>query len=177
MAGTKRYGIGIDLGTTNCAMSYWDSLDPEAGLQVFSLLQWHDSSQSVERSTLPSFTYALPKALVKKGSMQLPHEESGSVTHVVGEMAKNMASGEPGRVIHAAKSWLCHGGVDRRQPILPWHSEELLGDKRLSPVSVSAGYLRHLKEQWDYRMARHTEAYKFEHQQIVVTEGNNPITF
>jgi len=26
----------------------------------------------------------------------------------------------PGRLISSAKSWLCHSGVDRTAPLLPW---------------------------------------------------------
>src|SRR5690606_25228786 len=49
-------------------------------------------------------------------------------------------------MVSSAKSWLCHGGVDRQAPILPWGSE--LPDK-LSPVDAQAAILRHVREAWD----------------------------
>src|SRR5207245_8887338 len=53
----------------------------------------------------------------------------------------------PGRLVASAKSWLCHGGVDRTAAILPWGAAE--GVPRISPVDASARILRHLREAWD----------------------------
>ena len=50
-------------------------------------------------------------------------------------------------MIASAKSWLCHAGVDRRADILPWHAAEDV--ERLSPVEVSARYLRHIRDAWN----------------------------
>ncbi len=53
----------------------------------------------------------------------------------------------PGRMINSAKSWLCHSGVDRLVPLLPWHGAEDV--ERLSPVQVSARYLAHVRHAWN----------------------------
>ena len=58
----------------------------------------------------------------------------------------------PGRLISSAKSWLCHVGVDRTAPILPWGGGEDL--KKMSPLEVSAQYLLHIRNAWNFLMAR-----------------------
>ena len=51
------YSIGIDLGTTNCAMAY-TRLDSGGGeSQVFQIPQYETLGTMVEGSTLPSFLY------------------------------------------------------------------------------------------------------------------------
>src|SRR5262249_26646895 len=62
----------------------------------------------------------------------------------------------------SAKSWLCHAGVDRTAPILPWSSGD--GVPRISPVDASARILTHLREGWDASFPEPLAA-----QQIVLT--------
>ena len=56
-------------------------------------------------------------------------------------------------MIASAKSWLCHSGVDRTAPVLPWHGAADV--ERLSPVDVSARYLEHVRGAWDARFPEH----------------------
>ena len=52
-----KFSIGIDLGTTNCAMAFV-ALDGEASpSEVFPVPQWETLSALSESSTLPSFLY------------------------------------------------------------------------------------------------------------------------
>jgi hypothetical protein len=53
----------------------------------------------------------------------------------------------PGRLIASTKSWLCHPGVDRTAPVLPWGAPPDV--QKLSPVQASAMLLRHLSEAWN----------------------------
>jgi hypothetical protein len=53
----------------------------------------------------------------------------------------------PDRTVGAAKSWLCHSHVDRRQPILPWNAPEEV--PKISPVTASQRYLEHLVGAWE----------------------------
>src|SRR4029450_6587468 len=53
----------------------------------------------------------------------------------------------PGRLVASAKSWLCHGGVDRTAAILPWGGGEDVA--KISPVEASARVLAHLRDAWD----------------------------
>src|SRR5439155_13919944 len=54
----------------------------------------------------------------------------------------------PGRLVTSAKSWLCHPGVDRSAPILPWAAPADVN--RISPVEASASLLTHMKQAWDF---------------------------
>ena len=54
----------------------------------------------------------------------------------MGFFARDHGAMVPGRLINSAKSWLCHTGVDRTAPLLPWHGASDV--ERLSPVEVSA---------------------------------------
>ncbi len=69
----------------------------------------------------------------------------------------------PGRLINSAKSWLCHSGVDRTAPLLPWHGASDV--ERLSPVEVSARYLGHVRDAWNARFPR----YPLAEQELVLT--------
>ena len=51
------------------------------------------------------------------------------------------------RTVGAAKSWLCHSRVDRRQPILPWNAPEDVA--KISPVTAARHYLEHLVAAWE----------------------------
>ena len=67
----------------------------------------------------------------------------------MGFFARDHGALVPGRLINSAKSWLCHSGVDRTAPLLPWHGAADV--ERLSPVEVSARYLGHVRDAWDAR--------------------------
>ncbi len=67
----------------------------------------------------------------------------------------------------SAKSWLCHGGVDREAEILPWGVAT--GLPRISPVEATAEYLRHIRDAWNHQFAREDERSRLEEQEIVLT--------
>ena len=168
----SRYIIGIDLGTTNCALSYLDTLDLKKGIKVLSIPQWERDGALISSESLPSFCYLPPKNAYKKGEFKLPfvsYYGEDVESKVVGSYARRQMSLTPDRVIHAAKSWLSHRGVDSNEAILPWHSDTLIGDQRLSPIAVSALYLKHLKAVWDHEMASFEEAYRFVRQRVIIT--------
>lgn len=147
----SRYVIGIDLGTSNCALSY---IDTQAGLNTqpvsLPIPQWDSEGATVASAMLPSFYYLPVKAEHRRGQLKLPfHKDIEAPDFAVGRLARLKASQIPGRVVHSAKSWLCHAGVSREDRILPWHSDEVVGDERRSPIEVSAAYLEHLRLAWD----------------------------
>lgn len=189
MTKTPRYlfSIGIDLGTSNCALSYIDLAEwasapsaegkaafpdppgpPRSLSQILEIPQWETPSRSVTRKILPSF------ALIGGADgADLPPSASGPV---VGVLARDLSTREPGRIIASAKSWLTHAGVDRRAKILPWRSLEIPKEQKLSPVEASALYLRYLRETWDREMeerarqaGRNPAACRFDRQHIVIT--------
>ena len=51
-----RFSIGIDLGTTNCALAFVP-LDGEAKSEILAIPQWETLSTITESTVLPSFLY------------------------------------------------------------------------------------------------------------------------
>jgi molecular chaperone DnaK (HSP70) len=140
-----RYCIGIDLGTTNSAVAYVDTV---AGKQVeiFRVPQLVAEGTLAAQPTLPSFLYLAGEHEIAPGALALPWDSSR--TFAVGTFARVQGTRVPGRLVSSAKSWLCHGGVDRTAAILPWGA--LPEVKRLSPVEASARYLGHIREAWNH---------------------------
>ncbi|MEO6785025.1 MAG: Hsp70 family protein, partial [Chthoniobacteraceae bacterium] len=155
-----KFSIGIDLGTTNCAMAF-ESLDgADTRTQVFAIPQWEKPGALSEFATLPSFLY-----------LPAEHEaaELGGAGWVPGRFARKQAAELPGRVVHSAKSWLCHHSVDRNAPFLPWRSDALAVEQRISPVQASAILLQYLRAAWDAKFASDGAEFRFDAQEITIT--------
>lgn len=165
-----RYAIGIDLGTTNCALAFVD-LRAASRAEMLPLPQLQGFEAIVERALLPSFFYYCTEAEMDRPQVDpiagLASDEPTGF--VIGMMARDLTSARPERVIHSAKSWLAHGGIDREAPILPFGSDEIPADLRLSAVEASAAYLQYLRECWDHAFAHDDSANAFARQRIVVT--------
>jgi len=160
-----RYSIGIDLGTTNSAVSYFDLSGTEARGREQTMLpipQVTALGTVEEKLLLPSFLYLPNRDEFPPGSVGLPSDPKRS-EFVVGEFARKHGSKVPTRLVSSAKSWLCHPGVDRQSPILPWQAPPDV--QRVSPLAASAHYLRHLREAWDARYPNEP----FAEQEIVLT--------
>jgi len=155
-----RYCIGIDLGTTNSAVAY---VDTAAGkhVEIFPVPQLVAESTLGSLPTLPSFLYLAGEHEIAPGALALPWDAARRFA--VGTFARVQGTRVPGRLVSSAKSWLCHGGVDRTAAILPWGAPPEV--KKLSPVDASARYLGHIREAWNHT---HPDA-PFEAQDIVLT--------
>ena len=166
MSSDISYVVGIDLGTTTCALSYIDINSGSASPQTFAVPQWCEEGRWAALDTLPSFLYFAEKGLIKRGETRLPFHsiEREAPALMVGSLAKSRRLTHPDRVIHGAKSWLCHGGVDRRGSLLPWDSDTIIGSQRISPVDAIAAYAEHLKQAWNAQMP-----VRCEDQLVVVT--------
>lgn len=147
----SRYLVGLDLGTTNSAMAYVDTFEPVRQIQIFLVPQVVAPGLVESRETLPSFHYQPANGEFAADALRLPWPESGN--EIVGQFARDHGTLVPGRLISSAKSWLCHGGVDRNADLLPWQGAEDV--ERLSPVAVSARYLQHFRHAWDARFPQH----------------------
>jgi molecular chaperone DnaK (HSP70) len=158
-----RYLIGIDLGTTNSAVAFVDTGSARQRVQRFDLPQLVAPGEVQARSQLPSFVYLPGEHDLGPAETALPWGDQERV--VVGELARSQGARVPARVIASAKSWLCHGGVDRSAPILPWGSE--ITDK-LSPIDASARILAQIAAAWNHRHAG-APAADFAAQEITVT--------
>jgi molecular chaperone DnaK (HSP70) len=121
--------IGIDLGTSNCAIArVGDSGHPEN----LPITQAITASSEGEKSLLPSAIY-----LPAEG--EFPESSS---RQILGVFARERGALQPDRLIVSAKSWLCHPHADRRGQILPWGSTTI--DRKLSPLEASRDLLAHL---------------------------------
>ncbi len=156
-----RYLVGIDLGTTNCALCYVDTEQGDGSVQNFRIPQWVDFGQREPRETLPSFHYELT-ADELVGDHRLPWQDEPS-KFIVGVLARDAGYRHPGRRTASAKSWLSHDGVDRTAELLPWHGDADV--TRLSPVDASARFLDHLRAAWDHAHP----GYPLDQQDVVIT--------
>lgn len=146
----SRFVVGIDLGTTNSAVTFVDSSETTWRIRVFNILQPVSATESEALDTLPSFYYQTVPG-------------TANFDFCVGAYARDETAKTSGRGIASAKSWLCHAAVDRTAAILPWHGAPDV--RRLSPVEVSTEYLRHIRECWDKEFPEHPLA----DQDLVVT--------
>lgn len=173
----SRFVVGIDLGTTNCAMAYADThsqpirtsdpakaSDPFSRVEVFAIEQLVDFGVAEKLSTLPSFHYELaPRELEGIDPVYRFGATPATAHSIVGALARERVVQAPGRGFGSAKSWLCHGFVDRTSDLLPWQGDDSV--EKLSPVEASRRYLEHLRRQWDRRFPGHPLA----NQDVVVT--------
>src|SRR5262249_27831867 len=83
-----------------------------------------------------------------------------------GEFARHHGARIPGRLVSSAKSWLSNPQVDRTSPMLPWGAPPDV--PRLSPVEVSAHYLRHIVDAWNHAHGTNA-AEQLEEQTVVLT--------
>ena len=159
-----RFSIGIDLGTTHCALSYVDisECDGEQVTQSVLPIPQLTAPGSVESpGLLPSFIYLPHADELAAGDLSLPW--TAEQDFAIGEMARSRGAATPIRLVSSAKSWLCHAGVDRRAAILPNDAPPEV--PHLSPFEASQRYLAHLRAAWDQS---HPDA-PFVDQDIVVT--------
>src|SRR5262245_58678996 len=130
--------IGIDLGTTNCALSARD-LTSGSG-DVVPIPQLTAPGTVEERPLLPSFVYLAKEGEFPTGALAFAWDKKAA--YAVGEFARAHGAKVPTRLVGSAKSWLSHTGVDRSAGLLPWQAPEEV--ERISPVEASARYLKHL---------------------------------
>jgi molecular chaperone DnaK (HSP70) len=159
----SKFSIGIDLGTTNCAMAYVPLNETDSTSETFPISQWETQSSLTESLALPSFLY-LPR---EDEAIQLLGKGVVGREWIAGRFARRRATETPGRVAHSAKSWLCHHAVDRSAPFLPWRSDEIPVESRISPIRASALLLEYLRTAWNTRFAG--DGADFAQQEVTVT--------
>ena len=148
----SRYVVGFDLGTTNSAVTYVDTTEKPWQIRTFAVEQPVAPGQIEARETLPSFHYQPAPGELAADALKCPWNKE-EPSFAVGFFARDHGAMAPGRLINSAKSWLCHSGVDRTAPLLPWHGAADV--ERLSPVEVSARYLGFVRDAWNARFPRH----------------------
>jgi len=161
MTADPRYIVGIDLGTTNCAVAYIDTARSSEVLH-FPIPQVSREAAVSAHPTLPSFLYLPGPHDLPEGSLSLPWEREPAFA--VGQFARVQGARIPGRLVSSAKSWLCHAEVDRQAAILPW--DGLSEVQKISPVEAASRYLLHLRQAWLHEMGK---AHPLEEQHIILT--------
>jgi molecular chaperone DnaK (HSP70) len=161
----SRFSIGIDLGTTNCAMAYIDSQKEDGTAEVLNLPQIVQPGVYEDRKLLPSFLYLPQKGEFQNGAFKLPWGEEQPF--IVGEFAKTHGALVPTHLVSSAKSWLCHTAVNRRDKILPWKGND--ESNKVSPLEASTLYLKHLVNSWNAQFEAIDSDLKLEKQEVVLT--------
>ena len=163
----KRYVIGIDLGTTNSAVSYVDLAalspsDTSRPIKIFKIPQLTGAGEFNPVPVLPSFLYIPGEYDISGKSLKHPWKREKD--QFAGVFAREHGSAMPSRLVSSAKSWLCHARADRQAKILPWGGR---GVEKISPVETTAEFLRHIKKAWNYFVR--DEDFFLENQFTVIT--------
>ena len=162
----RQYVIGIDLGTTNSAVSYVDMAAVKENkknlVKVFHIPQLTGHGEFTKLPVLPSFLYIPGKYDISEQALRHPWKKREDL--FAGTFARDHGSKIPSRLVSSAKSWLCHQTADRRAKILPWGSE---GGEKVSPVTATSEYLLHIRNAWNYYVK--DEDKFLEHQFVVIT--------
>ncbi|MCK5099997.1 MAG: Hsp70 family protein, partial [Desulfobacteraceae bacterium] len=160
----KKFVIGIDLGTTNCSVSYVDlfKLEKKNRIRTFNIPQLTGQGEFSWGNSLPSFLYIPGEYDISKESLKHPWKKN--MDQFPGVFARDHGAKIPSRLVSSAKSWLCNPKVDREANVLPWGAE---GIKKVSPVTATAEYLKHIKNAWNHSVK--DEDLFFENQYLVIT--------
>jgi hypothetical protein len=163
---SKKYSLGIDLGTSNSSVSACEVEGGHAGgVDVTQVLA---PGVIGEKSLLPSSLYIPIAGEFEPGSLALPwHQSEEGDPAIVGNFARERGAQMPDRLVSSAKSWLCNPHVDRYAPILPWNSE--LKEGKVSPFEASRIYLAHMRHAVERHLARQEDGATLSDCQVVLT--------
>ena len=159
-----RFSLGIDLGTSNCAMALTD-LETDR-TEVLPIPQILAANQLGEKPTLASALYLPHPEEFRPGSFPLPWDDGGE-PGIVGQFARDHGALVPDRLVTSAKSWLSNPHIDPRQRTLPWRSDS--AEEKLSPFDASRRYLQHLKDAFLHTVHAQGRQWDLDDGQIVVT--------
>ncbi len=159
--GGPNFAVGIDLGTTHCALAV-GTIGSDERPETIGIPQVIEAGQTDTRELLPSFLYLPNEHEFGPGALGVPW--SSEQRFAVGQFARKHGAKVPHRLVASAKSWLCHDGVDRQSALLPWGASDEV--QRISPLDASTRYLQHLAATWAHARPN---AGPLREQQIVLT--------
>ncbi len=148
------YVIGIDLGTTNCAVASvglsshpTERQLPDIGkIEIFQIPQLIESNQIEARPLLPSACFLGSV----EGRERLPWENDqnrGNVQNIIiGAFASEFGSQIPTRQIISAKSWLTTSRGIKGEELLPIDGDVV----RYTPRQALSSILDHIRQAWNY---------------------------
>jgi Hsp70 protein len=161
---TARFSLGIDLGTSNCAMAL-TYLDTDR-TEIVPIPQILAANQLGEKPTLASALYLPHPEEFRPGSFPLPWD-NGLELGIVGQFARDHGALVPDRLVTSAKSWLSNPHIDPKQRTLPWRFDS--AEEKLSPFECSRRYLQHLKGTFLQTAQAQGREWELSDGQIVVT--------
>jgi Hsp70 protein len=161
---TTRFSLGIDLGTSNCAMALIDFETDRT--EVLPITQILAANQLGEKPTLASALYLPHPEEFPAGSFPVPWKGNWE-PGIVGQFARDHGGLVPDRLVTSAKSWLSNPHIDPKQRTLPWRSDS--AEEKLSPFEVSRRYLQHLKNAFLHTMQAQGRQWDLGDGQIVLT--------
>ena len=171
-----KYVVGIDLGTSNSAVSFAELAEVEAEgrpiIHVLEISQLVAPGDVQQRQLLPSALYEPSKVELDAQQTRMPWDEPDESANpkpnrIVGTAARKLGAKTPIRLVESSKSWLCHGGVNRTASILPWHAPDEV--PKMSPVDAASYFLRHVCAAWNSEKAADDAASMLDQQDIVIT--------
>jgi Hsp70 protein len=141
---SKKFVVGIDLGTSNCSVAVTKvSEKTEEEISVLTIAQVAGPGIFEEQLLLPSAIFIPTAEEFAQANFNLPWGKN-KLPYVIGNYARERGVETPDRLVVSAKSWLSNSKVDRQAQLLPFQSESVSSDIRLSPFSASVEYLKHL---------------------------------
>lgn len=153
--------IGIDFGTTHCTLAFHKIGEGVSEIQQFAIPQLMSPATLCEQHLLPSFLFFPPKEELDNHAASLVWDKSRQ--YCVGKFAQERGGELPLQLVASSKSWLCHSGINRRDPLLPLHWES--AESKVSPLQASSYILQHLREAWEYIFPERS----FAEQEIYIT--------
>ena len=164
--------IGIDLGTTNSALTYWQGTadgGESAQIQTLAIPQMTAPGQIGHLNTLPSFLYIPHQGELTAQECALPWDPTnqGEPNAIIGAWALERGTLIPDRQVSSAKSWLCSQAIDRYADVLPWKSQ--ITEGKCSPVHASERYLAHLMAAFEHQRHSPGQHSSRETPQVVLT--------
>ncbi len=156
----EKYIIGIDMGTTNSAVTY-KTIEEDDEIHTLNIPQFVEHGQYEDKVLMPSFLYIPNEAEITLDDITLPWQTDTNI--IVGEFAKSKAQSTPNRSITSVKSWLCQPTIDKRKGLLPYQAAE--GVEKISPLEAYTHFFEHIKNTWNNQFP---QAQLFQ-QKIVIT--------
>ncbi|MBF0237058.1 MAG: Hsp70 family protein [SAR324 cluster bacterium] len=140
---SSKHFIGIDLGTTNCALASLPQNETAEKPEPFQISQIIDQGMQAPRKTLPSFEYIPTEAEAENHVYQLAWDATPKL--IAGEWARKQGEKLPGRLISSAKSWLSTSSGKLKNLPLAAPADV----PKYSAVEASSYLLKHLKQEWN----------------------------
>ena len=150
---SSRYVVGIDLGTTNCALAYVDTQAPRASRSpvLMPVPQVVDPGVVEDRPLLPSFLY-LPGPASSRPAPQAAVGRRTATTASASSPAPSAAGADPARRLGEVVAVPLRASTARRRSCR-WKRRR--GRPRASRRwRRRTRYLKHLAEAWNSRMAK-----------------------